>query len=337
MVERYPNDPLYVQLAAEIIRQQNYELGRSKSAYELDSNKLFGAVDELQRISARMSEDYDSAQSDHCLEKTNAKITDVHHNIEHLAGLWNKARRVEIDCANQVEWHEQKTRQLDQNRDEIDRLDFDLHLHALNAIVQAERLGEEGKGVQVLADEINRISVQYSEALERLGGFHDRIRETTGQLNLIGDSESIETELKTTSAFISGSRNTVEETLGRAGQSIMGLKHVVIRLMTEVGDVAKIYNWFDHTCRQYTHTATAIVKLAGTPQDNADARSINALVNEIHSKGNRLNLTVLNGFDVDFDRSVSSAKAEITVITGSDGGHEQELETGQEEAIELWA
>ncbi|WP_442854533.1 methyl-accepting chemotaxis protein [Bacillus sp. SJS] len=92
----------------------------------------------------------------------------------------------------------------------ISHISSQTNMVALNAAIEAARVGEQGKGFKVVADEIRRLSTNVDEAIDKVNSNVENITKEAQKVSSI--TNSLQTIIKETQIKFSATITEFEET-----------------------------------------------------------------------------------------------------------------------------
>ncbi len=178
--------------AHSILRIQSEQLKHIiteiNAAYEQSVNafgKIDDRVNQLVNSAAGLSHNSDDeGQGEDSFSKLNSALLDLYQLLSRGRcledNLKNAARQVS-DTSAQVSCHLEGVRQIN----------HEMHIKSLNAIIKTAHLGKEGETLDVLAQEVNRLSIQSNKFVGKVSGLLDSI---TVSARKLGETEEIPVE-----------------------------------------------------------------------------------------------------------------------------------------------
>jgi methyl-accepting chemotaxis protein len=159
--------------------------GRVHRLLSLQGNQLRQVVDDIHAARRRAAEAFGNLESLVGELVADAALLDVRGGAEdrldrhrqgleeglrRLRNLLERGRDLDREIRRIAEEGAEAASGLSEHIDRVRAISFDLHLKALNAVVKSARLFEEGRALEVLAQEVSKLSVQS-------GGFVDDVVE----------------------------------------------------------------------------------------------------------------------------------------------------------------
>jgi methyl-accepting chemotaxis protein len=191
-----------------------------KSAAALD--KLITAVKAVAE-----PEKFDASSMDAMCQfdmaNTSHPIVVLRKALEQLISLFNEGLEDINMLTSARKETEQAISRMGQHIDKVSDINFDIHLKALNAVIKSTRLGDKGKAIEAIVNEMKELAEQSnstiqsvtdiiqeiasaSETINRSRQINDAETDSTGQLL----KEGIESFSRACTTFKEQSRNTLE-------------------------------------------------------------------------------------------------------------------------------
>jgi len=134
----------------EVVEEIQAARGKSDSA--------FHALDRLvERLVTDVSMSDEKGREEGRLQE---RIGALQKGLEQLRDLLDQGRRLETRIQETAEQVSDTASSLSEHIDQVRSISMDLHLKALNAVVKSARLREEGRALEVLAQEVSKLSMQ---------------------------------------------------------------------------------------------------------------------------------------------------------------------------------
>nr|WP_252187820.1 methyl-accepting chemotaxis protein [Anaeromonas frigoriresistens] len=139
----------------------------------------------------------------------NESSQEINAQAEELAALGQQLSQVAADFNNQL-------KSVDTVINFIKDISSQTNLLGLNATIEAARVGQEGRGFQVVAEEIRKLSKQSNESADKIEEMLKKIKkdssEITQTVNTVEDiSGNLAGIIQSMSASIEGINSMVEE------------------------------------------------------------------------------------------------------------------------------
>lgn len=112
--------------------------------------------------------------------------------LRQLRELLGKGRALDRDIRQIAEEGAEAASQLSDHIDPVRDISFDLHLKALNAIVKSARLPREGQALEVLAQEVSKLSTQSGGFVDDVVEILESLVSLSLDLDLMDDAEDAE-------------------------------------------------------------------------------------------------------------------------------------------------
>ena len=167
------------------------EIGQLTLALNEMVESLSGMVKEIQEVSGEVSASANeilttSKQHERTFAEQSSAVTETATTVEELVATAKQIDDSAERALSQVETSAQRTSALGEKMQQIGRISETIeaiaqkiNLFALNASIEAARVGEQGKGFGVLASEIRRLSDQTEKSTEEIRGLIEDVQEAS--------------------------------------------------------------------------------------------------------------------------------------------------------------
>ncbi|KZZ84170.1 chemotaxis protein [Bacillus sp. SJS] len=139
--------------------------------------------------------------------RTHTIISDLKSMPEELADLVVANTKESIQAVQALQ---NQTDLISQTSKTISHISSQTNMVALNAAIEAARVGEQGKGFKVVADEIRRLSTNVDEAIDKVNSNVENITKEAQKVSSI--TNSLQTIIKETQIKFSATITEFEET-----------------------------------------------------------------------------------------------------------------------------
>ncbi len=157
-------------------------------------------------------------------------------------------------------------------------------LLALNASIEAARVGEQGKGFAVVADEIGKLSANTQDLLKKAEPIIESLLYQSD--DIVRDTNSIHTEIVTCQSAMSDIKNTLQ-TLSASTQEVSNCTTTSSEAANHVEDV------FNNIVRQITEIINSISEtLEYSRNVQGNISSYESIMNNISSSYQKVNLLI---------------------------------------------
>ncbi len=147
--------------AGKVIGLQAAQLEEVVEEIQAARDKSDSAFHALDRLVERLVTDVSMSDEEGREEgRLQDRIGALQKGLEQLRDLLDQGRRLETRIQETAEQVSDTASSLSEHIDKVRSISMDLHLKALNAVVKSARLREEGRALEVLAQEVSKLSMQ---------------------------------------------------------------------------------------------------------------------------------------------------------------------------------
>lgn len=158
-------------------------------------------------------------------DKLSESISILASTAEEISAQTEEVSAVCFELAEKVQGSKEKMKETDQIADFISSVASQTNLLGLNAAIESARVGEQGRGFGVVAEEIRKLASSSADSVKKIGSTIKDI-----QLNEDVILEEVN-KVKTVVSEISGAVNNITESIQELGEMAKELDELTLELM----------------------------------------------------------------------------------------------------------